>query len=327
MTARRAALAAVLALGVGIGAASADFETGRRAYAAGDYAIALEAWAPLAAAGDPDAAFGLGLIYDHGYGVGRDAEAAAVWYQSAAEAGHAGAAYNLGNLLRAEDGPGPDAEAAARWWRVAAEAGLAVAQLNLGVAYQKGDGVPQDDAEAFAWYRRAAEGGEPTGALFLGVAYENGVGTQVDIAQAIHWYRRAADAGEPRAAARIAELGGVIPAVRQPEPETVAEPVVAEPTPEPAPAASGATAGTASAFVQIAAYLTRERAEHAWDLLVERYADLLAARDHRIERAVKDDGTEVFRVHVGPFSDPGEARDLCAALAGRGAECFTVERP
>ena len=34
------------------GASVADFETGRRAYEAGDYAIALEEWAPLATAGD-----------------------------------------------------------------------------------------------------------------------------------------------------------------------------------------------------------------------------------------------------------------------------------
>lgn len=299
---------------------AADFATGLRAYEAGDYAIALEQWAPLANAGDADAAFGLGLIFDNGHGVSRDTEAAAVWYQRAAEAGHVGAAYNLGNLWRAPDGPGPDPAEAARWWRVAAEAGLALAQLNLGVAYQKGDGVDQDDRAALDWYLRAAEQGEPTGAYFLGVAYENGVGTATDVAEALRWYRAAAAGGEPRAAERLAELGGV---VDQPVPEPApAEPApavaAAAPEPVPAPVVGGH-------YVQLAAFLSERRAEQAWAELSGRHADLLGASDHRVERAVKDDGSVVFRVHAGPLAE-ADADALCAALAARGAECFVVSR-
>lgn len=314
-------IVAVLGL-IALPAEAADFETGRRAYEAGDYAIALEEWAPLANAGHADAAFGLGLIFDNGSGVKRDTEAAAVWYQRAAEAGHASAAYNLANLWRAADGPGPDAAEFVRWWRVAAEAGLALAQRNLGVAYQKGDGVPQDDREAIAWYRRAAEQGEPTGAYFLGVAYENGVGTPADLTEAMRWYQMAAP-GEPRARHRLAELG-VAEALLEPAP---AEPAAAL-TPEPEVAAAPAEPAVpapAGRYVQLAAFLSAARAEEAWTTLRDRYADLLGASEHRIEQAAKDDGSAVYRVHVGSLDDAG-ADALCAALAARGAECFVVSR-
>jgi hypothetical protein len=56
-----------------------------------------------------------------------------------------------------------------------------------------------------------------------------------------------------------------------------------------------------------------------------RYADLLGEAEHRIEEAAKDDGSMVFRVHVGPLDEAG-AHALCAALAARGAECFVVSR-
>ena len=64
-----------------------DYNAGQSAYAAGRFVEALRIWRPLAESGDPRAAFGLGLLYDLGGGVGQDAAAAYVWYRTAAEAG------------------------------------------------------------------------------------------------------------------------------------------------------------------------------------------------------------------------------------------------
>jgi TPR repeat protein len=43
-----------------------DFQKGYAAYNAGDYATALKEWKPLAEAGDADAQYNLGVIYDKG---------------------------------------------------------------------------------------------------------------------------------------------------------------------------------------------------------------------------------------------------------------------
>lgn len=338
----------VAALGAGVlatGAAATDFETGLRAYEAGDYAVALEAWAPLAAMGDAEAAFGLGQIFEHGSGVERNVEAAEVWYARAAEAGHAAAAYNLGNLLRSRDGPRFDPVAGAEWWRKAAEAGLTVAQVNLGIAYQWGDGVAQSATEAFAWYRRAAEAGHPTGAMLLGQAYEAGIGTPVDLAAAASWYERAAAAGQPGAAERLAALRPAPAPAAQPvpappaqaepagSPEPMAEPVAAEvePAPQMAPAvapaqaaATDAVSATSGIYVQLAAFLDQPRAERAWREFEARFPDLFSGVAYRIERAEKADGTVVYRVQVGPYARAESAKALCTALTERGADCLVT---
>ncbi len=50
-----------------------------------------------AQAGDAEAQFNLGVMYDRGQGVPQDDVQAAEWYRKAAEQGHAGAQHNLGS--------------------------------------------------------------------------------------------------------------------------------------------------------------------------------------------------------------------------------------
>ena len=61
-------------------AAADQYETGVRAYAGGDYQTALRIFRPLAEQGHPDAQFHLGIMYDNGLGVPRDATLAEQWY-------------------------------------------------------------------------------------------------------------------------------------------------------------------------------------------------------------------------------------------------------
>lgn len=334
-------------------AVAADVETGRRAYQAGDYFVALENWLPLAEEGDPDAAFGMGMLYERGYGLGRSAPEAASWYRRAAVAGHAGAAYNLGNLYRKGDGVPRDTAEAVRWWRKAADGGLPQAQINLGVAYQKGDGVAKDEAAAFAWYARAAEGGDPAGMFYFGVAHENGVGTPPDLAAAVGWYRKAAEAGEARAAERLAGLGLAVaeaegaaageaasavfePASSQPATSQVAQQDAAAPAaseapqdaatePEPASTTVEEAAVAPGAYVQIAAYLSARRAERAFGELAAAQPDLVSGLLHRLVRMNSDQGT-LYRLQLGPLPSDGEAEALCAAFIARAIDCFVVKR-
>ena len=109
----RYALAAAL-VAASVASARADpFDDGFSAYASGDFATALQSFAPLAQSGDIRAQFMMGRIYSEGEGVAKD-----------------------------------DA-AGAKWYRVAAERGDIVSQLSLGTMYVNGRGVPQSFVEAY----------------------------------------------------------------------------------------------------------------------------------------------------------------------------------
>lgn len=85
-----------------------------------DYATSLKVWLPKAQEGDAEAQTLVGEIYEKGLGIQPDYQAAAVWYQKAADQ----------NFARA--------------------------QINLGQLYEKGLGVPADLVAAMSWYRRAS---------------------------------------------------------------------------------------------------------------------------------------------------------------------------
>lgn len=77
-----------------------------------------------AQAGDPEAQFSLGLMYQLGLGVPQDDKEAVKWHTRAAEQGDANAQY------------------------------------NLGVMYVRGDGVPEDYIVAYKWLNLAAAQGD-----------------------------------------------------------------------------------------------------------------------------------------------------------------------
>ncbi len=52
--------------------ACAGSDKGWEAYQQGDFATALEIWAPLAEEGDAKAQYNLGILYDQGKGVARN---------------------------------------------------------------------------------------------------------------------------------------------------------------------------------------------------------------------------------------------------------------
>ena len=115
----------------------------------------IEAIRTRANAGDADAQFNLGLMYDNGRGVPQDDGEAVAWYRQAAEQGHASAQFNLGVAYRDGQGVPQDDVEAERWWRKAAMQGDAEAQFNLGLAYENGFGVPKDGVEAYKWFTLA----------------------------------------------------------------------------------------------------------------------------------------------------------------------------
>jgi Sel1 repeat len=142
-------------------------DPGQSAYAAGRFIDALRIWRPRAEQGDARAAFGLGLLYDLGEGVGQDAAAAYTWYRRAAEAGYVLAEFNIAVMFDSGTGTERNPTEAALWYARAAAHGYARAEYDLAQLYQAGEGVPRNLDMAASWYAGAARHGLSAAALKL----------------------------------------------------------------------------------------------------------------------------------------------------------------
>lgn len=111
-----------------------DFDRGYAAYKAGNFAVALAEWYPLAKHGYASAQIALAVMYRNGEGVPQDFAEAARWHRRAALQGHSNA------------------------------------QTNLAWMYFYGDGVAQDFLAAHMWFNIAAANGEPGAAVFRDMA-------------------------------------------------------------------------------------------------------------------------------------------------------------
>ncbi len=186
------ACVSVTALGVAFGvtlAAMAGTEEALKAYDQGDYGAAFEQWRPLAEAGDAEAQYMLGSLYDYGYGLPRDYRKAAYWFEMAAEQGHMDAAHSLAWLYtyggRAEAGSvRPDAVLAAKWLVPVANSGAGRAQHLLSEMYLTGDGMGADIAEACRWALEAARQGVPEAKFNAGLFLGRGEGCDTDLVEA-----------------------------------------------------------------------------------------------------------------------------------------------
>lgn len=179
-----------------------DFDKGMAAYKRGQYKAAHAEFQPLAAAGNGDAQYRMGIIYTLGRGIDRDAEQAEHWFLKASKQGHTGALYSLGtiNLQRS------DLPQAIGYFKAAAADGHRSAQYNLGVMYARGHGVGKNDKTAFEWYALAAAKGHPNAQFNLGVFYRDGLGTDANGAKAVEWLTKSAKNGSVLAQKNLARI-------------------------------------------------------------------------------------------------------------------------
>jgi uncharacterized protein len=119
--------------------AGADMTSATRYFEKKEYPAALREIRPLADAGNVNAQYNLGVMYDKGLGVERNAADAGKWYRKAAERGQALAQFNLGIMYQRGEVDGPNSTEAARWFRLAADQGIVEAQYGLGVMYHRGE--------------------------------------------------------------------------------------------------------------------------------------------------------------------------------------------
>ncbi len=179
-----------------------------------------------AEAGDAEAQFRLGEIYESGLGEpGTDRNDAIAWYRRAAAQGHAQAAFRLGHLLEEQGG---QEEAAAEAYRQASLAGLPEAAYNLARLYRDGTGVGQDQRWAARLYRQAYGAGLARASLDLAQLALIGPGR--DEVVALAWALRAKDEGLPGGAALAQNLSGLLDGEQRQEAERLSRRF---PRPEP----------------------------------------------------------------------------------------------
>jgi TPR repeat protein len=147
----------------------------------------------MAAAGDSEAMFGIGLLYMLGTGVPKSDQIAARWFRQAAEKGHANAQLNLAQILL--DETPPNYPEAFKWFSLSGEQGNIISNFNLGVMYTMGRGVKADQSAAAKYYQRAADGGHTVAKYNLGIKFLSGRGVSVNLQQAFILFEEGAKAG------------------------------------------------------------------------------------------------------------------------------------
>jgi TPR repeat protein len=140
-----------------------------------------------AEAGDAEAEYWLGQIYEDGRLVKKDDELARKWIEKSADQYFGAAEYAM---LR---WAGRDRVKEELWLRRAAEDGEAHAGLWLAVAYRDNKFGTTDPVEAAKWFRMSAEQGDPDAQVSLGDMYDDGECVEQNYALAAEWYRKAAE--------------------------------------------------------------------------------------------------------------------------------------
>ncbi len=121
-----------------------NFEAGIAAYQANNLSLAFKEFMEASKCGHSDSQYNIGLMYEYGIGIVKNASEAVVWYTKAAEQGNSDAAFNLGALYENGKGTPINYIKAREFYRKAASHGDALAIGNLGMLYIRGQGVKQD---------------------------------------------------------------------------------------------------------------------------------------------------------------------------------------
>ncbi|MCC6947329.1 MAG: SEL1-like repeat protein [Bradyrhizobiaceae bacterium] len=165
-------------------------------------ALGTPALRAAAVAGDPVAAYEIGVRYLEGRGVRASIAEAASWLERAAAKGSMPAAYRLGSIHEKGSGAAKNSAEAMRYYTIAAEGGNIKAMHNLAVMIAEGtDGKP-DYRAASRWFRMAAERGVRDSQYNLGVLYARGLGVEQNFAESYRWFSLAANQGDNDAGAK-----------------------------------------------------------------------------------------------------------------------------
>jgi len=114
---------------------------------------------PLAEEGNPQAQYGIAILYKEGWGTEKDVHKAIEYYQKAAESGHLRAMFDLGLFYQSGHIVKQDYAKAVKWYEQAAKRGYSAAMYGLGGLYFNGLGVEKNEEVGKAWYLKSAKAG------------------------------------------------------------------------------------------------------------------------------------------------------------------------
>jgi TPR repeat protein len=109
---------------------------GQSAFNAGNYTLSFSLWSTLATQGDTEAQIFVGLSYDNGWGIDKNARLARVWYQKAARKNNTSGQYLLG--LHFIQGSTAERAKGLMWLQRAADNGDNAAQQFLQKGKRRG---------------------------------------------------------------------------------------------------------------------------------------------------------------------------------------------
>ncbi len=267
-------------------------KAGVEAWEKGDFKAAVDRWRVPAAQGNPDAQFNLGQAYKLGRGVTADLNQAEEWYRKAALQGHPQAQDNYGLALFQN---GKRAEAV-QWLQRSSSRGEPRTQFVLGTMYFNGDGVERDWVRAYALIVRSSQSGLPQASSALAQMDKYiSLGDRQQGLTLARQYEEAAN--RPQSIDYASNIPPRTEVASNAPVRTVPMPVPPRTRPTPTPAPVRVTPGPA-APVEVA-----------------------AARPP----VVRDGG---WRVQLGAFGDPNNARKLWSQVGGRfpGRQVYYVKQ-
>ena len=190
-------------------------------------------------AGNSEAQFQLGRLYDSGEKLERDRQKAITWYTSAANQGHAESQYRLAIAYLYGIGATRNVATGENWLTNAAKQNHAVAKDMLPI-YLANRSANMSTSITLSWYLEKAAAGDPEGQFGVGNMYESGWGIYANGAEAKKWYAAARTIGSGGAAKRMRQMKAMVasqdpdpPAESRPKmPQKVSPPVVSAPVVE-----------------------------------------------------------------------------------------------
>ncbi|MGD8559591.1 MAG: tetratricopeptide repeat protein [Gammaproteobacteria bacterium] len=156
-------------------------------------------------AGNPEAQFQLGRLYDTGTKLDRDRQKAITWYTSAANQGHAESQYRLAVAYLFGIGARKNPTLGESWLAKSAKQNHPVAKELLPI-YKANQAGNRSISIAVTWYLEKIAEGESDGGFGLGYMYEKGWGIRPDNSAARTWYTEARSIGSGGAARRLRQF-------------------------------------------------------------------------------------------------------------------------
>lgn len=154
------------------------------------FSDAIRLFRAAAETGDGEAMTYMGVVYQWGEGVPKNANTAKEWYEKGANAGNGLAMNNLGYLYERGLGVPRDYQKAKEWYEKGVAAGDANAMRNLGHLFYQGYGVPVDDRRAREWYERSAISGSVMGMTDFAFMCMRGEGGPPDYQKGREWFEK-----------------------------------------------------------------------------------------------------------------------------------------